>query len=200
MGAVRAVSTRPTTGRAEARLSLLEFLIGSDDLAATAQYVCDWLCQQCHVKQAVVAMRDVDSRYLVALAGRGVPPERLAEFSVDVSDHTDPFVDVLSQREPQFFLRPPKHPRPPVTGSSFHAVPLRSHADPFAVGLLIVSSEKARVDPHVPWVAEVFGEKLRRARSLLIGSRAGRERTYLFAIINAVTDPILVTDPEGKLL
>jgi PAS domain S-box-containing protein len=181
-------------------LSLLEFLIGTDDPATTAQYVCDWLGQHCGAKQVVVAMRDVESRYLIALAGRGVPPERLAEFSLDVSDHTDPLIDVLSQRDPQFFVRPPKQSRPPLTTSSFHAVPLRSHVDPFAVGLLIVSGEKARIDPLVPWIAEVFGEKLRRARAVLLGNRAGRERTYLYAIINAVTDPILVTDPEGKLL
>jgi PAS domain S-box-containing protein len=165
-----------------------------------AQFVCDWLCQHGGAKQAVVAMRDVDSRCLVALAGRGVPPERLAEFSVDVTDHTDLLVDVLAQREAQFFLRAPKQPRPPITASSFHAVPLRSHVEPFAVGMLLLATDKARLEPLVTWVADVFGEKLRRARALLIGSRVGQERNYLYAIINAVTDPILVTDPEGKLL
>src|SRR4029078_4626791 len=37
-------------------------------------------------------------------------------------------------------------------------------------------------------------------RQLLAETRFGQERMLLYSIINAVTDPILLTDTEGKLI
>ena len=37
-------------------------------------------------------------------------------------------------------------------------------------------------------------------RQLLAETRFGQERTLLYSIINAVTDPILLTDTEGRLI
>ena len=58
--------------------------------------------------------------------------------------------------------------------------------------------------PRAPWFTTVFSQKLDqilRQRSLAEGDRKqGRERSLLYSIINAVTDPILLTDTEGRLL
>jgi hypothetical protein len=53
-------------------------------------------------------------------------------------------------------------------------------------------------------VQHVFGQKLdqifrQQARSDS-DHREGHERSLLYSIINAVTDPILLTDTEGRLL
>ena len=44
-------------------------------------------------------------------------------------------------------------------------------------------------------VSRLLGRADARARR-----RFGQERTLLYSIINAVTDPILLTDTEGRLL
>jgi signal transduction histidine kinase len=62
--------------------------------------------------------------------------------------------------------------------------------------------------PHltadIQWFTSVFGQKLDqilRFHALADGDRKqGRERSLLHSIINAVTDPILLTDTEGRLL
>src|SRR6185503_576781 len=54
------------------------------------------------------------------------------------------------------------------------------------------------------WFVAVFSQKLDqilRQQVLAEGDRKqGRERTLLYNIINAVSDPILLTDTEGRLL
>ena len=58
--------------------------------------------------------------------------------------------------------------------------------------------------PELRWFTTVFGQKLDqilRQQALAEGDRKqGRERSLLYSIINAVTDPILLTDTEGRLL
>jgi PAS domain S-box-containing protein len=62
----------------------------------------------------------------------------------------------------------------------------------------------AQLSGDVEWFSNVFGQKLdqilrQQARSDS-DLRQGRERSLLYSIINAVTDPILLTDTEGRLL
>jgi PAS domain-containing protein len=59
--------------------------------------------------------------------------------------------------------------------------------------------------PHeLDWLITVFGQKLHpilRQQALTERDRKqSRERTLLYSIINAVTDPILLSDTEGRLL
>ena len=58
--------------------------------------------------------------------------------------------------------------------------------------------------PTSTWVATVLGQKLDqiRGRGSLTDEvrKLRRERSLLFTIINAVTDPILLTDTEGRLI
>jgi PAS domain S-box-containing protein len=81
-------------------------------------------------------------------------------------------------------------------------VPLRTDDDAEALGLLVVDGETPAVVPDVAWVARMLG---RQAARLLSGGTLGegrfaQERMLLYSIINAVTDPILLTDIEGKLI
>ena len=74
--------------------------------------------------------------------------------------------------------------------------------DAFGLLLLGGGARAARRSSH--WFAHVFGQKLDqilRQQALAEGDRKqGRERSLLYSIINAVTDPILLTDTEGRLL
>ena len=58
--------------------------------------------------------------------------------------------------------------------------------------------------PGVDWFVTVLSQKLhqilQRETAHEGDRKQGRERTLLYGIINAVTDPILLTDTEGRLL
>ena len=69
--------------------------------------------------------------------------------------------------------------------------------------MLLIGGESP-LSRDVEWFAGVFGQKLdqifrQQARSDS-DHRDGHERSLLYSIINAVTDPILLTDTEGRLL
>ena len=51
-------------------------------------------------------------------------------------------------------------------------------------------------------MARTLGKQVSRllGRQTLAETRFGQERMLLYSIINAVTDPILLTDTEGKLI
>ena len=52
------------------------------------------------------------------------------------------------------------------------------------------------------WLAGLLSKQVARlmSRDTLAETRFGQERMLLYSIINAVTDPILLTDTEGKLI
>ena len=85
------------------------------------------------------------------------------------------------------------------------SIPLRNDRqdDPDAVGLLLVKSGTA-VAGSVNWLATVLGQKLDqiRGRGSLTEElrKLRRERALFFTIINSVTDPIMLTDTEGRLI
>ena len=73
-----------------------------------------------------------------------------------------------------------------------------------AVRAAAASAAAAPLPPELHWFTSVFSQKLDqilRQQALAEGDRKqGRERSLLYNIINAVTDPILLTDTEGRLL
>jgi PAS domain-containing protein len=72
-----------------------------------------------------------------------------------------------------------------------------------APGLLLLRAASG-LTPEINWVVTVLGQKIDQVRgrgSLAEEARKlRRERTLFFTIINAVTDPILLTDTEGRLI
>src|SRR5919199_2197284 len=69
-------------------------------------------------------------------------------------------------------------------------------------GLLLVSP--ARSELEAKWAAELLGQKIARLRAtaavIEAEHRLQRERELLVSIINASPDPILLTDPEGRMI
>src|SRR5207247_8199198 len=72
-----------------------------------------------------------------------------------------------------------------------------------AFGLLLIACS-APLSHEFRWFNSVFSQKLDeilRQQALAEGDgKQSRERSLLHGIINAVTDPILLTDTEGRLL
>jgi len=194
---------------AAARLELLDyFLVHHEDLSRCAQASLEWLARHAGVRRSICLAIDGDAGLLVGVAGVGVSVEDVEEYSAPLTHTHDPIVRALTAPVPTT-LRPGRdngHGRLPGFGASpVLAVPLRNdrqdEAD--AVGVLLVRTGTS-VTGEVNWLATVLGQKLDQIRGR--GSMTGelrklrRERALFFTIINSVTDPIMLTDTEGRLI
>ena len=196
-----------------ARLELLEYyLIHHEDVARCAQATLEWLSRHAGVRRSVCLAVDSESNMLVGIAGYGVRNEDVGMFSGPITDTDDPLVAALSATEPAIFKpsRANGHPSrvlpsTPLGNAAFTAIPLRGvrAADEASLGLLLLR-QPAGSDGDITWAATVLGQKIEQIRGR--GSLADevrklrRERALFFTIINAVTDPILLTDTEGRLI
>jgi PAS domain S-box-containing protein len=195
-----------------ARLELLEYyLIHHEDLARCAHATLEWLARHASVRRSVCLAVDSESNMLVGIAGYGVRNEDIGLFSWPITDTEDTLVAALSAPEPLAF-RPSRTnghpgrvlPATPLGNAAFTAIPLRGvrEADE-SLGLLLLRQPTGN-EADIGWATTVLGQKIEQIRGR--GSLAEevrklrRERALFFTIINAVTDPILLTDTEGRLI
>ena len=206
---LRARSRISGSGRAEARLALAEFLLGCDDVAECAQWALDWLGAQTDARQVVCLLTDKERTQLVAIAGYGLPASRLPKLAIELDQREHPLVAALARGEPVELTLNGSSGRTPVMRlfgrGTFLAIPLmdgRKSED--AHGLLLVNPRAPDVVREGAWLADNLGPKLARlgATQGLETARAGleRERILLESIINAVHDPVLLTDHEGRMI
>ncbi|HEY6361352.1 MAG TPA: ATP-binding protein [Vicinamibacterales bacterium] len=197
-----------------ARLELLEYyLVHHEDLARCADATLEWLARHAGVRRSVCLAVDSESNLLVGVAGYGVASKDVGLFSWPLSDAQDALVAALSAPAPMAFkasrangdLSRVLPPSTPLGTGSFTAVPLHGvrEAEEGALGLLLLR-RPAGNDAEIAWAATVLGQKIEQIRGR--GSLAEdvrklrRERALFFTIINAVTDPIMLTDTEGRLI
>ena len=185
----------------EAKLGCAEFLLNSIDLQASARYAVDWLASHVGTRQAIVAIIESAGPHLALVAEHGLSTAAVADFYVPLDDASHPFVRVMSGSDPVYFDNVGGF-RTLIDGGVFHVVPLRTDEDHVAQGILIVSSGGPQIHPDVMWLSRQLSRQMSRlhSRQLLAETRFGQERMLLYSIINAVTDPILLTDTEGKLI
>ena len=208
----RTIARVPVTSSAAARLELLEyFLVHSDNIVRCAQASLEWLSRHAGIRQAACLVVDTDSHMLVGLAGIGVSSDEVELFSASLTDSRDPLVAALSSARPVVLKGPrangdTRGARPtPLGPGTFTAVALRGvHEDSAtALGLVLLRTSGA-LNGEVAWLLTVLGQKIDQVRGR--GSlseevkKLRRERALFFTIINAVTDPILLTDTEGRLI
>ena len=208
----RTIARASVPAGAAARLELLEFfLVHTDNIVRCAQAGLDWLGRHAGIRQAACLAVETESNMLVGIAGVGIPSEDVELFSWPLSDMRDPLVAALSASAPVAFKssRGNGHasriaPATPLGSGAFSAVPLRgARDDGAALGLLLLRTP-APLTGDVAWLFTVLGQKIEQVRGR--GSiaeevkRLRRERALFFTIINAVTDPILLTDTEGRLI
>ena len=207
MKSPRAPAPAPETGDG-GKLSLVEFLLVSDDFAACAQRGVDWLGDHTPVEQVLCIALVNDPTRLFGIAGHGIGAYEVAAYSASTEEESR-LARALNLHKP-ILIRDADDAAPAAfEGRPYHAIPLRSAhlAEEPAVGFLLVVTQ-GRLPPEATWLGTILGEKLARLRSgqMFAEGRFGRERTLvseaalLHSLINAVTDPILLTDTEGKLL
>jgi PAS domain S-box-containing protein len=195
-----------------ARLELLEnYLTHHEDILRCAHISLEWLTRYAGVKQSACLAVDAESNMLVGIASHGVAGDDIELFSWPLSDTYDPLIGALQAAAPVPFrsYRPNGHAAPtPLGRGAFTAIPLGlrgtgvAEHDDLAPGLLLLRAPAVTND--INWLVTVLGQKIDQMRgrgSLAEEARKlRRERTLFFTIINAVTDPIMLTDTDGRLI
>ncbi len=209
----RTIARAPVPSGAAARLDLLEyFLVHSDNIVRCAQAGLDWLARHAGIRQAACLIAETDSNLLVGIAGVGVSSDDVELFSWPMTDSRDSLIAALSSERPVAFKGSRANggirngrAATPLGAGAFTAVPLRGvrESDGPALGLVVLRPT-GPLHGDVAWLLTVLGQKIDQVRGR--GSLAEevkklrRERALFFTIINAVTDPILLTDTEGRLI
>ena len=195
-----------------ARLRLLEGFVARTDIADCAHYALEWLAGVLGLPQSICLLKRAGSPVLASVAVHGFSGSSAASFSVPTEEWSSPLVLALSTRKHVFF--PTAHttaerrrrPSTPFEDGPFHVLPLggTSGFGEDAIGVLLVGGGPGQLRPGLHWFATLLGQKLdqilRQQALTDVDRKQGRERSLLYSIINAVTDPILLTDTEGRLL
>jgi PAS domain S-box-containing protein len=194
---------------AEARLALAEQLLSEPEARPCAVLTLRWLARHAGLERGMVLVVDAQESRLAGLSGYAVPLAEVDAFSLDLTDANHPLVLALASDEPvalhaasRTLRRPPGNPLGP---GPLHAVPL-ARVEPGETGpglLLLSGGSDGPPAEDVTWAAQLLGTRLaalwfRRAQA--DERRHKRERHWLFGLLNAVTDPILMTDADGRIL
>src|SRR6266446_8307026 len=185
---------------AAARLALVELLLFSDDAEECARATVDWLTERGGARKSICALIDAESGTLKHVAAAGVSEGQIESLHLALEAPDHPLVFALAGREP---VSLGKRRAPDSWRSDFLAIPLPlSEAREARQGLLLVSP--ARCEPEARWAAEMLGQKIARLRAAAATAdsahKVQRERELLLNIVNASPDPILLTDPEGRMI
>ncbi len=193
-----------------ARVRLLEAFVSRSEVTDCTQYALQWLREILGLFPSICLLKPAAEETLYTVGAQGLPGTATSRFTVSLDDWNNPLVTAFNNREPAFFRAVHtaadrrRRPSTPFEDVAFHVVPLdATEISKDAFGLLLIGGT-GRLPEELRWFTTLFAQKLGqvlRHQGLLEGERRqGRERSLLYNIINAVTDPILLTDAEGRLL
>jgi signal transduction histidine kinase len=197
---------RASAASSEERLQLLEFLLATNDVVECAERAVEWLVAHAGVRHALCATVDAAHSNLIGLAGQGLDRFDAAEFRLELDQRGHPLVNVLTRLQPTVIPQNGYTESIGIPQVPYLAVPLHSPVvdEEPRLGVLLVHPIFPRVVREARWVADVLGPRiahLRAYRAYAEGQRRlDRDRNLLQAVIDAVSDPILLTDPEGRML
>jgi signal transduction histidine kinase len=208
MGAVVPTQSRsgtetPREAASAARLALAELLLFSEEPVECARATVDWLTERIGARKAVCALIDAESGTVQHVTASGVPEGQIETLHLAMENPEHPLVFALAGREAVMLGKEGRRNGADPWRGDFVAIPLPlSEKREARQGLLLVSP--ARCEPEAKWAAEVLGQKIARLRAtaaiLESEHRLQRDRELLLNIINASPDPILLTDPEGRMI
>jgi len=192
-----------------ARVRLLEGFVGRTEVNDCTQYALQWLGEVMGLAQSLALVRPAGEQVLYASAHYGFRTSSASSFTVSLEDWGNPLLSAFSNRKQIFFPAPHsqadrrRRPSTPFEDAPFHVVPLGAPLAEEALGMLLVGGQDP-LGPELHWFTAIFSQKLDqilRMQGLVeVDRKQGRERSLLHSIINAVSDPILLTDTEGRLL
>src|SRR5262249_6624341 len=152
----------------------------------------------------VVAMIDAGGARLIEIARHGLRRRDGISVELDQRDHR--LVSVLWRTQPVVLSDNGSEdgldlPPGPVLAVSLHGLTVDEDV---RAGVLLVGPVSPSVVRECRWAADMLGPRLARLRayrgSLESHRRLDRDRMLLQGVIDAVSDPILLTDTEGRML
>jgi signal transduction histidine kinase len=194
-----------------ARLDLLEGFLSRSELQETVDFSLDWLARVHSVNQSLCLIQRLNETSLSVVGSRGLSFRAIASFTLSTDDWRNPLIHILTSRPYASYpavsaslQERRRRPHTPFAESAFHVIALRgARSSDDAFGLLIFTGPR-RITPDLEWFASVTAQKLAQVLRRLALSEGDRrqehERSLLRTIVNAVTDPILMTDTEGRML
>src|SRR5438067_4133985 len=199
----RSGAETPREAASAARLALAELLLFSEEPVECARATVDWLAERIGARKAVCALIDAGSGTVQHVAASGVPEGQIETLHLAMENPEHPLVFALAGREAVMIGKEGRRNGADPWRGDFVAIPLPlSEKREARQGLLLVSP--ARCEPEAKWAAELLGQKIARLRAtaaiLESEDRLQRERELLLNIINASPDPILLTEPEGRMI
>jgi len=199
----RSGTETPREAASAARLALAELLLFSEEPVECARATVDWLAERIGARKAVCALIDAGSGTVQHVAASGVPEGQIETLHLAMENPEHPLVFALAGREAVMIGKEGRRNGADPWRGDFVAIPLPlSEKREARQGLLLVSP--ARCEPEAKWAAELLGQKIARLRAtaaiLESEHRLQRERELLLNIINASPDPILLTEPEGRMI
>ena len=199
----RSGTETPREAASAARLALAELLLFSEEPMECARATVDWLAERIGARKAVCALIEAGSGTVQHVAASGVPAGQIETLHLAMENPEHPLVFALAGREAVMIGKEGRCNGADPWRGDFVAIPLPlSEKREARQGLLLVSP--ARCEPEAKWAAELLGQKIARLRAtaaiLESEHRLQRERELLLNIINASPDPILLTEPEGRMI
>jgi PAS domain S-box-containing protein len=196
---------------APAKLALLERLLGITDVPECIDRALTWLVSHTGTQQAICALAKTDTGFLTGVAGHHVTASQVESVSVALDDTGHPLVRAMHLPEPTLWSSTPDQggagpgvAAEPFGLSPYWALPLETLGEGQPAGGLLLVVLNGALTAEVMWFADVMSQKLHTllTRDALAEghNKFRRERSLLDAVINAVADPILLTDTEGRLL
>ena len=212
MAAARTSAARPRlrprpVGEAERRLELLEALLQAAHPEECARRALGWLQRRAGVRRGVCLATHIGEgeARLIPLASVGVPPARLRGFGVDLEARDHPLTQAIFSRRSTVLPSNGHAPSTPLGAAPVQAIPLRA-LEPGAppAGLLLLTPLSPAGAADAQWLSRVLGPRLFALAATThlheTGEQLRHEHTLLYSIINTVTDPILLTDADGRIM
>jgi PAS domain S-box-containing protein len=184
---------------------LLEFLLASEDPAECAQRTAEWLGGHAAARFVLCAIVDAAGARLTEIARYGLP-RRVPTINIDLDHRDHRLVSVLWRTQPMVLAENGADDGLGLPRGAVLAVPLHGLTvdEDVRVGVLLVGPVTPAVVRESRWVADMVGPRLARLRSyrgVVEGHRRlDRDRMLLQGVIDAVSDPILLTDTEGRMI
>jgi len=190
----------------EERLQLLEFFLATNDIVECAERAVEWLVAHAGVRHVLCAAVDTGNANLVGLAGYGLGHFRPDNLRIELEQRGHPLISVLTRLQPAVVPQNGYTDAVGIPQVPYLAIPLHSPVvdEEPRLGVLLISPMLPRVVREARWVADVLGPRIAHLRAYRgyaeSQRRLDRDRNLLQAVIDAVSDPILLTDTEGRML
>lgn len=196
--------------QAAERLRLVEALLANHDLAACVACAMEWLETTWHVQRSLCLGRAPGDPILRAVGWRGFrADDAVSSFTLSTADRFHPLIRALRKRGSIRFralasgANGSRARLTPFGTDAFHAVALRGgrfSREPLG---LLMTDAPAILEPELDWLASILAQKIEHLTQAPASARDREnehERSLLLRIINAISDPLLLSDVDGRML